>query len=164
MGFSAKTSGGNLSDVLKSEGIGALPSYLGGMISNSFWTLCFDVELTVRGFVQLITGQVGADAVAGPIGIVTIIGDSYEQGLAYGFTTALYNVFSMIVLLSVNLGALNLFPIPALDGSRLVFHAIEGIRRKPVNPKVENAIYMIGFVLLMILMVVIAFSDIRKLL
>ena len=164
MGFSAKTSGGSLSDVLKSRGIGALPAYVGGMISNSFWTLCFDVELTVRGFVQLITGQVGADAVAGPIGIVSIIGDSYEQGLAYGFATAVSNVCSMIVLLSVNLGALNLFPIPALDGSRLVFLAIEGIRRKPVNPKVENAIYMIGFVLLMLLMVVIAFSDIRKLL
>ena len=68
-----------------------------------------------------------------------------------------------MILLSANLGVLNLFPIPGLDGSRLVFLAVEKIRRKPMNPKLENRIYLIGFILLFSLMIIVAFNDILRL-
>ena len=137
---------------------------LGQVVSQSFWNLCFDVELVVRSFVQLITGQVAMREVSGPIGIVSVIGQSYKEGIKESVLAALSNVGSLVILLSVNLGVLNLFPIPALDGSRLVFLIIEKIRGKKMNEKVENAIYAIGFLLLMALMVLIAINDIHNLL
>ena len=66
------------------------------------------------------------------------------------------------ILLSVNLGIMNLLPIPALDGGRLLLLIIEWIRRKPINAKIENAVNMIGFALLMVLMVFILGNDIFK--
>ncbi len=138
--------------------------HIGQVISQSFWNLCFDVELVVRSFVQLITGQVAMREVSGPIGIVSVIGQSYREGIQESVLAALSNVGSLVILLSVNLGVLNLFPIPALDGSRLVFLLIEKIRGKKMDPKVENAIYAIGFLLLMGLMVLIAINDIHNLL
>lgn len=139
-------------------------AHLGQIISQSFWNLCFDVELVVRSFVQLITGQVGMREVSGPIGIVSVIGQSYREGIQESILAALSNVGSLVILLSVNLGVLNLFPIPALDGSRLVFLILEKIRGKKLNENVENAIYTIGFLLLMGLMVLIAINDIHNLL
>ena len=76
---------------------------------------------------------------------------------------ALLSIFNLTALLSVNLGVMNLFPIPALDGSRIVFLILEGIRRKPISSKVENMIYTIGFILLMALMVFVAYQDIVRL-
>jgi regulator of sigma E protease len=67
-------------------------------------------------------------------------------------------------ILSINLGLINLFPIPALDGSRLVFLGLEGLRGRPVDPKKENFIHLVGFVLLMALMVVITYQDILRIL
>ena len=133
-------------------------------VSQSFWNLCFDVEVVVRSFVQLITGQVGMRDVSGPIGIVSVIGETYREGIRESILAALSNVASLVSLLSVNLGVLNLFPIPALDGSRLVFLTLEKIRGKKINQKVENWIYTIGFILLMLLMVFIAINDIHNLL
>ena len=102
--------------------------------------------------------------VSGPIGIVSVIGQSYREGIQESILAALSNVGSLVILLSVNLGVLNLFPIPALDGSRLVFLILEKIRGKKLNENVENAIYTIGFLLLMGLMVLIAINDIHNLL
>ena len=69
----------------------------------------------------------------------------------------------IMVILTVNLGIFNLLPLPALDGGRLVFLIIEGIRRKPINPKYEGWVHAAGFVLLMGLMVLVAFNDIVRL-
>lgn len=164
LGFSVGTNGGSISDIVKAEGIGKLLPTLGRTVSHSFWALCYDVELVVRGFVQMITGQVGMDQVAGPIGIVSVIGESYKAGIKESIMAAISNVASMVTLLSVNLGVLNLFPIPALDGSRLVFLILEKIRGKKIPENVENWIYLCGFLLLMGLMVLIAVNDIRNLL
>ena len=69
----------------------------------------------------------------------------------------------MMMVISVNLGVVNLLPLPALDGGRLIFLIIEGVRRKPINPKYEGWINAAGFVLLMALMVIVTFSDIMRL-
>ena len=164
LGFSVGTNGGSLKNIVKEKGAGAVLPALGSMIHQSFWTLCFDVELVVRSFVQLITGQAGLRDVSGPIGIVSVIGESYREGIRESIMAAISNVASLVILLSVNLGVLNLFPIPALDGSRLVFLILEKIRGKKINENVENWIYTIGFILLMGLMILIAVNDIHNLL
>ena len=69
-----------------------------------------------------------------------------------------------IVLLSANLGVMNLLPLPALDGGRLVFLIIEAIRRKPIDREKEGTIHAVGMIVLLVLMVFILFNDVRKLL
>ncbi len=108
----------------------------------------------IRGLFQMITGQIEPE-VAGPVGIVQIIGQSTSEGFTY--------ILQLTALLSINLGLINLFPLPALDGSRLVFLAIEGIRRKPISRAKEGMVHFIGLILLMGLMVVITINDIIRL-
>lgn len=129
---------------------------------NSFNMMNFYVRSVVVGFVRLFTFNVSTDEIAGPIGIVKVVGEGYEQGLKTSFMDAVKNVASLGALLSANLGVLNLFPIPAMDGGRLLFLLIEAIRRKPINQEVEGRIHFAGFVLLMAFMVFIAYSDISK--
>ncbi|PKM86848.1 MAG: RIP metalloprotease RseP [Firmicutes bacterium HGW-Firmicutes-12] len=112
-------------------------------------------KLTAVGLVQLFTGKVSADGIAGPVGIIKLIEESASYGVIY--------VVNLTALISINLGLLNLLPIPALDGSRILFLLFEGIRRRPVDPSKENFIHLIGFMLLMLLMVFITYRDIVKL-
>jgi len=111
--------------------------------------------LIISSLFQMITGQVAPDIV-GPVGIVQLVGQAATFGLA--------NVLSFTALLSVNLGLINLLPIPALDGSRLIFLAFEGIRGRPVNAEKENFIHLIGFTMLIGLLVLITYKDILRLL
>ncbi len=106
---------------------------------------------TFDAFAKMITGRTSAD-IGGPIMIATMVG----QAADIGFTT----VLTLMALISVNLGILNLLPFPALDGGRLIFIVIELIRGKPVNPEKENMVHFVGFVILMILMVFIIIKDI----
>lgn len=106
-------------------------------------------------FSRLFQGDIKSGDVAGPVGIVTMIG----QAVRTGFET----VLRIGVLLSANLGLMNLLPLPALDGGRLVFIAIEAIRGKPIPPEKEGIIHFIGLALLLMLVVVISVSDIRGL-
>ena len=73
------------------------------------------------------------------------------------------NMINIAILLSANLGVMNLLPIPALDGGRLLFFFVEAIRGKKMNEEIEGRIHLVGFMLLMILMVVVMFNDIQKL-
>ena len=136
---------------------------IGQILYYSFHRMIFLVHITVSGFVQLFTNQVSRDMVAGPVGIVKVIGETYQVGLKYSVLTAIANVLWLAAALSANLGALNLFPIPALDGSRLVFLAIEGIRKRPVNPEKENMIHFVGLVVLMLFMLYITYGDVVQL-
>ena len=70
---------------------------------------------------------------------------------------------SLISLLCINVGVINLLPFPAFDGGRILFLIIEKLKGSPVSPKVENTIHSIGFILLMVLMIYITFNDILKL-
>ena len=112
---------------------------------------------------MLVSGGVSADEVSGPVGIVTMIDDTYQEASAYGALDVLLNMMNIGIMLSANLGVMNLLPIPALDGGRLVFLVIEAIRGKPIPPEKEGWVHMAGFVLLMLLMVVILFNDLTKL-
>lgn len=95
---------------------------------------------------QLITGQLGLNAVGGPITTITTIATYTQSNFA--------SFFILLPLIAVNLGVFNLLPFPALDGSKMVFTTIEWIRRKPINPKVENMIHNIGLIVLMGLVII----------
>lgn len=109
---------------------------------------------------DLVTGRYGLSELSGPIGTVTYIADAAQtaaQKTDYSY------LFSMLAMIAVNIGLFNLLPLPALDGGRLFFIFIEIIFRKPVPVKYEGWVHAIGLVLLLLLMVVISFSDIMRL-
>lgn len=121
------------------------------------------IETTYKSLAMIFRGKVKADDVSGPVGIVSAIGDTYEQSKKDGAYYVLLNMMNFAILLSANLGVMNLLPLPALDGGRLVFLFIEAIRGKPINREKEGMVHFIGFALLMLLMVVVLYNDIRKL-
>ena len=99
---------------------------------------------------------------SGPVGIVNFVDDTYKQAAPSGAATVILNLLNIAILLSANLGVMNLLPIPALDGGRLVFLIVEAVRRKRVPPEKEGMVHIAGFALLMVLMVVVLFNDIRN--
>ena len=103
---------------------------------------------------MLFTGQVKKGDLSGPVGVIYTVGEAAK----YGFINVLY----ITGFISVNLGFFNLLPLPALDGSRILFMLIELFRGKPINPEKEGFIHFIGFVLLIILMVFVTYSDIVR--
>ena len=137
---------------------------IGRLVSASLREVRYWLSYTAVTLRMLIGGKVGVRDLSGPVGIVSTIGSMVETGMENGgFTEALLNVLTMMVLLSVNLGVMNLLPIPALDGGRLLFILFEMIFRRKVPPKAEGIVHLIGFVLLMVLMVAVLFSDVLKL-
>ena len=120
------------------------------------------IRTTILSLKELVTGHLGMKDLSGPVGVVDAIGDTYEQSKSEGTLMIWMNLLNMAVLLSANLGVMNLLPLPALDGGRLVFLVAEAIRRKPVNRQVEGMIHFAGLMLLMALMVIVMYNDILK--
>ena len=109
-------------------------------------------------------GKVSKDDVSGPVGIAQLVGESYDTAEEnYGTPYAILTMLEIVVLLSVNLGIMNLLPLPALDGGRLVFMFVEVLRGKPVSPEKEGMVHFAGLVVLMVLMVFIMYNDIMRL-
>ena len=120
------------------------------------------IRTTLLSLKELVTGGLGVKDLSGPVGVVDAIGTAYEESKSAGTLMLWMNMLNMAVLLSANLGVMNLLPIPALDGGRLVFLFIEAVRKKPVNREVEGMIHFAGLMLLMVLMVVVMYNDILK--
>ncbi|MCR5584383.1 MAG: RIP metalloprotease RseP [Lachnospiraceae bacterium] len=134
------------------------------VVKYSFVEVKYWIVTTVKNLGLLISGQLSKDDVGGAVAIVDMIGDSYEETKAVG--SALDVVLQMMyisILLSANLGVMNLLPIPALDGGKFLFLVVEAIARKPLNRKVEGIVNLAGFILLMLLMVFVFFNDISRL-
>lgn len=122
------------------------------------------IDLTLGSLKQMILGKVSADDISGPVGIVSMIGNSYEDSISSGWDIVILNMLNISLFISANLGVMNLLPFPALDGGRLVFLFLEVIRRKPVPQEKEGLVHMAGLVALMLLMVFVMFNDIQRLL
>ena len=103
----------------------------------------------------LITGNLSLNNLSGQIGIFTIVGSAAKSGFL--------NIIYLIAYLCINVAVINLIPFPAFDGGRALFLIIEKIKGSKVNPKIENTIHTIGFVLLMILMLFVSYNDIVRL-
>ena len=122
----------------------------------------YNVKNTYKSLGMLISGQVSRKDVAGPVGIANMVGQTYEQAKEYGWQDVLVNMMNITLMLTVNLGILNLLPIPALDGGRLVFLFLEVLRGKPIPPEKEGMVHFIGLMFFMILMVFIFFNDLAN--
>ncbi len=129
-----------------------------------FYEVEYWVKLTYKSLGMMLRGQVSKDDVSGPIGIAQFVGESYDQAEEnYGTSSAILTMLEIVILLSVNLGILNLLPFPALDGGRLVFMLVEVVRGKPVPPEKEGMVHFAGLVVLMLFMVFVMYNDIMKL-
>ena len=117
--------------------IGAVVAAFSGLIADAF------------------TGNADLANLAGPVGIVSLVGDATDLGFVY--------LLGFVAFISINLGVLNLLPIPALDGGRLLFLFIEAIKGSPVNYKIVNVIHAVGFVALILLMILVTYNDIVRL-
>lgn len=143
---------------------GARPSpSLFTSVQYSIYELRYWVNMTFDSLKMIVKRQVSADDIAGPVRIVSMLDTTVKQTSQYGLLVVLLNLTNMCVLLSVNLAIMNLLPIPALDGGRLVFILLEMLRGKPVDREKEGAVHMAGMAVLMTLMVFILFNDIRNL-
>lgn len=136
----------------------------GQLLYYSVQEVRYNVTAVITGLEMMIRGRVSPDNITGPVGIVESIGETVEETKQYGFFTVLLNLINIALLLSANLGVMNLLPLPALDGGRLLFCFLELIFRRPVNRSLEGAVHFAGFVLLMALMAVIMLHDIGRIL
>ena len=132
---------------------------IGEAITEASLQTVYMLKAITVGLVTLlanaVTGTADFSQVTGPVGIVEHVG----QAASFGLTSLLY----FMAVISLNLAVINLLPIPALDGGRLVFVAIEAITRRPINPVWAGRMNLVGFGLLMLLMVVVTYNDILKL-
>lgn len=135
----------------------------------AWYEMRYNVKNTYKSLGMLVTGQVSRKDVAGPVGIANVVGETYEQakeqaeanngGWKEVFMNVLVNMMNITIMLSVNLGILNLLPLPALDGGRLVFLFLEVVRGKPLPAEKEGMVHFIGLMFFMVLMVFIFFND-----
>ncbi len=139
-------------------GIGMEQEVQKGVLS----ALSFTGKKTVSIFKQmavtvgyLFTGGISLSQLSGPVGIFSVVGNQSSGGIM--------NILYLVAFLSINVGFINLLPLPAFDGGHILFIIIEKIKGSPVKPETENMIHTIGLFLLMILMVVITFNDILRL-
>ena len=126
-----------------------------GAIKYAFLKFFSTIEQMIFTVLYLITGKISLNMLSGPVGIFKVV-DVYSKA---GFS----NIVSLLCLICINVGFINLLPLPAFDGGHVLFIIIEKIKGSRVDPKVENTIHNIGFILLMILMVLITYNDIIKL-
>ena len=126
--------------------------HIGNIIKHSYFQSISTVKMVVDSFVDLLSGKYGMEALSGPVGMTQTIGESVASGLQ--------NFLYICIIITVNLGVLNLFPIPALDGGRLLFLTVEAIIRRPLNPKVEGIVQFIGLFLMLSLALAVTFKDI----
>ena len=132
-------------------------------VEYSIYKVKYWMNYTVDSLRMLVTGQAGLKDLSGPVGIVNAVDDMYQEAAPAGFGVVMLSMMNFGVLLTTNLGILNLLPLPALDGGRLVFLIIEAIRKKRVPPEKEGMVHFAGFALLMVLMAVVMYNDIMKL-
>ena len=129
----------------------------------AWYEMRFSLKQTYKSLGMLFGGRVSRQDVAGPVGIaVNVVGKTYDTAKQYGWEAVLLSMLNITLMLSVNLGILNLLPIPALDGGRLVFLLLELIRGKPIPPQKEGMVHFVGLMFFMVLMVFIFFNDLSN--
>ena len=134
-----------------------------GTLEYGVYTVRYWVTYAIDSLRMLVTGQVGVRDMSGPVGIVSAVDGIYQAAAPQGMLMVALNLMNFGVLISANLGVMNLLPIPALDGGRLVFLIVEAIRRKRIPPEKEGMVHFAGFALLMVLMMVVMYNDILRL-
>ena len=141
------------------------------VLQYGFYEFSYNTGAVIKSLGLLFTGKAGLNDLSGPVGMAGMVNDIVnevsEDTRDEGFLTTAYwvliNLISLASLISANLGIVNLLPIPAVDGGRLLFLIIEGFRGKPLPKKAEGVITVVGFAFVFLLMIVVLFNDVRKL-
>ena len=120
------------------------------------------IKLTLKSIKMLFTGGVSVNDLSGPVGIAQTVSEVVDSSASYGIRVLVLSLMDLAILISANLGVMNLLPFPALDGGKLIFLIIEAVTKKPVNEKVEGAVNFVGMALLMMLTVFVLYNDIMK--
>ncbi len=136
---------------------------LASIAKSSFLYVRYTVRMTYSSLKMLLSGQADISDMAGPVGAIEIIGNSYENAKAKGITAILTSMLNIAIILSSNIGIINLFPIPAFDGGKLVFLIYEAIKGKPADSRIEGTIQLAGMGLLLMLFAVIMYNDFSRL-
>ncbi len=132
-------------------------------IRASYYEVRYWIKITYKSLFMLFRGEASVSDLSGPVGMAQVVGEVYEEASEYGILTLIASMLNFAILLSANLGVVNLLPLPALDGGRLVFALIEAVRGKPVPKEKEAVVHFIGFVLLLALMIFVMYNDIMRL-
>ena len=122
------------------------------VIKHTWFRSLSTVKMVYDSLFGLFSGRFGVEAVSGPVGITKVVGQAAQYGLA--------TVLNLVVVISINLGVMNLLPIPALDGGHIFIYLIEVVRRKPMKRELEGIINFVGLVLMLALAVLVAIKDI----
>ncbi len=133
-----------------------------GIFKQAYYEFRYGVVGTYKSLIMLLEGRGSKDDLAGPIGMAQTVDTIKDESIPYGFGALMLNMLNLAMILSVNLGILNLLPLPAIDGGKLVLLIIEAVRGKPISPEKEGLINLIGFALLMVLMVFVMYNDIIR--
>ena len=133
------------------------------IIKSSYLYVRYMVKMTFSSVRMLFTGQAKVSDVAGPVGAAQIVGQEYDSAKEMGALAVVVSMLNIALLLSANIGIVNLFPVPAFDGGKLLFLLYEAIRGKPADAKVEGAIQLVGIGLLLALLVLVMYNDISRL-
>lgn len=128
---------------------------ISGILREGFFQTIWMVKLVFVSLGMLLGGQVGIGDMSGPVGVVSAMNSVAQTGIL--------NFLFFAAFLTVNIGVMNLLPLPALDGGRIVFSLFELIFRKPVPPEKEGIVHAIGFFLLIALMIFVTWNDIMRL-
>lgn len=131
-------------------------------LKYGFYEVRYAAISTYKSLLLMLQGQVKREEMSGVVGIAHVVDQTYQAVKPAGVLSVVITMMSLASLLSVNLGIINLLPLPALDGGRLVFLLVEVIRKKPVPPEKEGMVHAIGFVFFMVLMVFLVYNDIRN--
>lgn len=121
------------------------------------------IEATIKSIGMMFSGRFSMDDVAGPVGVAQVVGDTYTESKADGIYYIWINMMNIAILLSSNLGVMNLLPIPAFDGGRIVLLLYEAITKKKPSEKVEAVINMVGFALILSIMAIVMVHDVGRL-
>ena len=135
----------------------------GTLMKESFFSTISTIKMVWASLFGIVTGQFSLNEVSGPVGMTSAISKATAVGLASSFWDGLNNLIYVMTIITVNLGVVNLLPLPALDGGRLVFLIIEAIRRKPVKPEHEGYVHAVGMLLLFVFMIIISIKDVIQL-
>lgn len=133
------------------------------VIRYSIHDVYFWIDLSYKSLAMVFQGRITKDDVAGPVGVAQAVGDTYDVSKPEGPLYMWINMLNLTVLISSNLGVMNLIPFPALDGGRLVFLLLEVVRRRKIDPEKEAMVHFAGIVVLLAFMIFVMFNDIGKL-
>jgi len=141
--------------------VGPQNKNFGSVINQTFFQSLSTIDMVWTSLFDMVTGRYGIEAVSGPVGVTQIIGDTAKEAATTKGGGMM--LLSLLAIITMNLGVVNLLPIPALDGGRIIFLIIELIRRKPIKPEYEGYVHLAGFAVLILFIIFVTYKDIMKL-